>query len=92
MSMTEIQKNQRIAELRARLQSCYCMHIATELMRLELLPPAKAGPIGVDSCPLCGSRGGPHEHSAAEQVIYRNGMRAGRASVASVTDQEIGEP
>lgn len=30
-------------------------------------------------CPLCGSEG-PHPHTALEQVIYRNGVKAGRFS------------
>jgi hypothetical protein len=32
------------------------------------------------NCPLCGVAG-QHKHSALEQTIYRNGFKAGRASV-----------
>lgn len=30
------------------------------------------------ACPLCGSRE-PHKHTPTEQVIYRNGFKAGRS-------------
>jgi len=32
-------------------------------------------PMASAQCPLCGASG-PHEHSALEQTIYRNGQKA----------------
>lgn len=81
--LSDVQRDQRISELRRRLQDTYALQTATDLMYLELLPPNKPGPIGTPRCPMCGS---PvvHEHTPDEIVIYRNGVRFGRASNAAV--------
>jgi hypothetical protein len=79
--LSDTQRHQRISELRARLSDCYALQVATDLMYLELLPPNKPGPIGTPRCPMCGSPN-VHEHSPDEIVIYRNGIRFGRATLS----------
>lgn len=74
--MTDVQRDQRIAELRARLQNLYAFQMALELTMLEFTPRAGPGPVS-SRCYICG-RGTPHEHTVEEQVIFRNGLKAGR--------------
>lgn len=46
------------------------------------LAPEVAAPVVLTAsarCPLCGHEG-PHPHTPLEQTIYRNGVKAGKAS------------
>jgi hypothetical protein len=47
--------------------------------RLAAQEPAPQLLTASAKCPLCGHEG-PHPHTPLEQVIYRNGVKAGKAS------------
>lgn len=82
-TMSDIRREQRIAELRRNLQAIGALGMAYDLRDLE------AGcPVVLDAsakCPLCGIEG-PHPHTPLEQTIYRNGVKFGQAHTSETTE------
>lgn len=56
-----------------RMLADYIVQLEKQGATPDVIPDASA------RCPLCG-REGPHQHTPLEQIIYRNGVKAGRSS------------
>lgn len=50
--------------------------------RLRLIDNTPHMAAGSSRCPLCGDDS-PHTHTPLEQIIYRNGMKAGRVAASA---------